>query len=425
MDTQPAKIVSSHALELTDAAERQVSDLVAALASSLGHRHRDVVGAITAACQSHLGCWQDSAAASPLADGSEPFSAFADTCVVPSASEANEWAIRISRSVGGLGARGGLAASGLSSEGRGGSERHRIVTLLGGDHGDTLACRSANGRVADQAIGGPLAPGFRHVAPGDVRALQQAVDSTAAAVLLSPLDWNRGGEPFDSDYLLEARRICDANGALLVIDETRLPTAISGHWFFHQSHPFDADIVTASAGWTGGLPGGLVLVNQLVIDRLESLEPTLSKGQEATWGSAAAETGGPFSLRGAGLLPSRDYPVLRAIIEATATAIQQQGGPEHVRELAGQWADAWQNLTDGFEFISQTTTIGLLAVVHLDLPANDVVAAASRLGLRLLASGDTTLLACLPVNVSAQEITRTLGTLRNALETIERQTIES
>src|SRR5690606_32202008 len=142
--------------------------------------------------------------------------------LLPSAAQANEWAIRIART---------LAADREENQ----SSRYRIITLLGSDHGDTLACRSASGQVAGQAVGGPLAAGFQHVAPGDLRGLSKAVDTNTAAVLLSPVDWNRGGEPLPAEYLTEVRQLCDTHAALLIVDETRLPPAVSGQWFFHQT----------------------------------------------------------------------------------------------------------------------------------------------------------------------------------------------
>lgn len=422
MDTQRANIVSSMGLQITDAAHRQQSDMAAALASSLGHRDSAIVDAITTACQTHLGSAHDVAPAGAGAEMGEPFSHFAASCMVASPSEANEWAIRIARACGDVATAGGSA----------GGLRHRIVTLLGGQHGDTLACRSANGRIADQAVGGPLAAGFRHIAPSDTRALQNAVDATAAAVLLSPLDWSRGGEPFDADYLAQVRQVCDTNDTLLIIDETRLPGAISGHWFFHQSCGIDADIVTASAGWTGGLPGGMVLVSRRVAEQLRRCAAAHAArrgedlGDDSGLGpGAAGETYETSSLRTAGLLPCSGYPVLEAVAGATAAAIGALGGPAHAGPLAQQWADAWRELADGFEFISGITTVGLAAVVQLDLPAADVAAAASKRGLRLIISGRTTLFACLPINVTAAQMTQMLGTFRDALETIERQPIES
>lgn len=412
MATANTAIVTSAALEITDGARRTAIDMASAMASAVGHRHPDIVRAIGDACQKHLGSSLDVAAAGQLSEAGEPFTGFADGCVVPSACEANEWAIRIARAV-----------AEAASDGEVGS-RDRVITLLGGIHGETLACRSASGLLAGQATGGPLAAGFRHIAPGDQRALTKAIDATVAAVLIAPVDWSRGGVPFEQDYLLAVRQCCDDSGALLIIDETRLPPAVSGHWFFHQAHNIQADIVTAAAGWTGGLPGGLLLLREQTLQRLAALAAETAADALSAERSSD-QPSDPPSPRSQGLLPRADYPLLRSVIEATAAAVQAQGGPDHVQQIAPAWAAAWQELAEGFEFINRTLTAGLYAVAELDLSADEVVAAARKAGLALIASGETTLLACLPITVTPQAIGLMLQKLREALETIERHTIES
>ena len=399
---QPFTVVSSSGVEIIDASQRRLLDLAAAYASPLGHRAAAIVAALTDACQSYLGGADDALTDAIAAEWSVPFSEFGDVALLPSAAQANEWAIRIART---------LAAADDGSQ----SSRHRIVTLLGSDHGDTLACRSASGQVAGQAFGGPLAAGFQHVAAGDLRAISKAIDANTAAVLLAPVDWNRGGEPFAADYLAEVRQLCDANAALLIVDETRLPAALSGQWFFHQTPGIEADLVTAAAGWTGGLPGGLLLAHAAVIDRLQDHHDR----------SPSATEEGLFSLRAAGRLPLRDYPVLRAMVRATAAAVVELGGPEQLAALSEHWAAAWQELANSFEFISSVSTTGLWTIVQVDVPAAEVLAASEALGLRMQASGETTVLVCPPINLTVQEADSLLETLRAALETIERQAIES
>jgi len=399
---QPITVLSSSGVELVDASQRRLLDLAAAYASPLGHRAAAIVEAVQNACRTHLGGPQDALTDAIAAEWHVPFSEFGDVSLLPSAAQANEWAIRIART---------LAAAGDGSQ----STRHRILTLLGSDHGDTLACRSASGLVAAQAVGGPLAAGFQHLAPGDLRALSKAVDANTAAVMLSPVDWNRGGEPFAADYLAEVRQLCDDNAALLIVDETQLPAAVSGQWFFHQTQGIEADLVTAAAGWTGGLPGGLLLSHVAVIDRLQDHHDR----------SPAAAEEALFSLRAAGRLPMEDYPVLRAVVRATAAALVEFGAPDQFAAVSERWAAAWQALASSFEFISSASTTGLWTIVQVDVPASEVLAATQTLGLRMLATGETTLLVCPPVNMTVQESDLMFETLRAALETIERQAIES
>ncbi len=391
-------------LEITDRSGRRLVDLAAARCSSLGHGDRDLLAALTAALpsigmpQPVIGTeWADGAgqpqATESWSDWGEPFAAFGGGTLVASASAANDAAIRLARQLGSL-------LPGATTP------RYRIITVLGSDHGDTLACRSASGLVEAQTGLSPLLPGFRHVAAGDVAAIEKAIDSETVAVMLSPVDWGRGGVPLPADYLAAVRQLCNQQGLLLIIDETRLPAAISGQWFFHAHAAIPADILTVSAGWTGGLPGGLVLVSSAV----QSLQTQLT--------APAA-------------LPPSDYALLRVAFQTTAAKIQATGGPQQIEPLMAQADSLWQELVDGFEFVSGVHTAGLWSVVELDVPAKLVRQAAERQGMSWPVSGETTLIACLPLPIATTGSTepsffqQLLQPLRETLETIERQTIES
>jgi len=433
MSNRQTAIVSANGIEITDGSGRVLIDLAAAMASSLGHRDAAVVDAILQAAGSNLGSGFDSIGPTGLRSLGEPFDSFAAVAITPSVSEANERAIRIARQAG------QLRDGGSGDNGTG--DRYRIISLLGGDHGDTLACRSAGGRIDDQAALLPLAAGFRHVAPGDARSLEKAIDPQTIAVMLAPVDWTRGGEPLDADYLRQIRKICDERSLLMIVDETRLPAAISGNWFFHQAAEISADIVTASAGWTGGLPGGLIFV-------ADSAHPAATYGASEVYArdSLQSESSGDDDSAGDGEIGDKtdfyrstampigetDYPLLRAVIGATAHSIIAGGGPGQIVEAAARWDEAWQSFVDGFEFVSGCMTVGLWAVTRFDLPVGEVCRAAEKHGLRWIESSDTTLLACLPMLNRASDgkglsspPEELFQKLRLTLETIERQTIES
>lgn len=423
MTNQPPEIVSAIGMKLTDASGQTLVDLAAAMASSLGHRHRAVVDAIVQATASNLGSGFDSIGPTDLRSIGEPFDAFAAIAITPSASEANECAIRIARQAG------------RTDDG---TSRFRIITLLGSDHGDTLACRSAGGRIDDQAALLPLAAGFRHVVPGDARLLEKAVDAQTVAVMLAPVDWIRGGEPLDAEYLRQVRRICDERGLLMIVDETRLPTAISGDWFFHQASGIQPDIVTASAGWTGGLAGGLVFVADAAFAAATAGGTAAddanrgSGGDDDSAGDAAFGAKQDFCRSSTMPIGEIDYPLLRAVITATAEQIVVGGGPSQIADAAARWSEAWQTFVDGFEFVSGCATVGLWSVTRFDLPAGEVCQTAKKNGLRWVQSSDTTLIACLPMLDSAtggkgepSPEDELFQKLRLTLETIERHTIES
>ena len=76
-----------------------------------------------------------------------------------SGAEANECAIKLARKHGGRG-------------------RHAVVSAFGSFHGRTLATLAATGQPAKHEPFQPMPEGFRHVAWGDIDALDRAVDAS-------------------------------------------------------------------------------------------------------------------------------------------------------------------------------------------------------------------------------------------------------
>ena len=63
--------------------------------------------------------------------------------------------------------------------------------------------------------------------------------------------------PAPPGYLQAARAACDANGALLVLDEIQSGIGRTGAWFAHQREGVRPDVLTLAKGLGGGLPIGV------------------------------------------------------------------------------------------------------------------------------------------------------------------------
>jgi acetylornithine/N-succinyldiaminopimelate aminotransferase len=376
----------SDGISIVDADGNSIIDLSAGLASALGHRHPEVVAAIKSATDSHLGSVSDHALADCHLALGKPFATFGRCHLVPSANEANELALRIARSVHG-------------------GDKYRVITLLGSRHGDTFALRSASGQVESQGIDGPVAAGYRHVAPGDLAAIAKAIDANTAAICLSPIDWNRGGEAFEADYLAGVEAICRERELLLVMDSTGVPPGIGGSWFLHDRASIEPDILTASAGWTGGLPGGLVALSADLNIRIQAI------ARDDPRQTLLVEPG--------------DLPLLRAVVTATALAMAQQNLLGNVEEAGDVWSEMLNETASGFDFVRSCVHIGLWTTIEVDLPAIDVARMALKQGLYLRVTSDTTLLICPPTNVTSDELLEAMSSLRGVLESVERETASS
>ncbi len=154
-----------------------------------------------------------------------------------SGAEANETALKLARKFGGRG-------------------RHGVVSAFGSFHGRTLAALAATGQPAKHEPFFPMPDGFRHVAYNDINALEAAIDTTVAAVLLEPVQGEGGVVPADDQYLRDVRTLCDERGLLLMLDEIQTGFGRTGAWFGFQHAGVVPDVVTMAKAMGNGFPVG-------------------------------------------------------------------------------------------------------------------------------------------------------------------------
>jgi len=154
-----------------------------------------------------------------------------------SGAEANEAGIKLARKFGGRG-------------------RHKVVSMLGGFHGRTLAALAATGQPAKHEPFQPLPEGFVHVPFGDIEALDQAVDGSVAGVLVECVQGEGGVIPASDEWLRAVRALCSERGALMMIDEVQTGFARTGDWFAFQHAGVRPDAVMLAKAMGNGVPIG-------------------------------------------------------------------------------------------------------------------------------------------------------------------------
>lgn len=135
-------------------------------------------------------------------------------------------------------------------------DRHVLVAATNGFHGRSFGALAVTGKDAIRNPFGPFGMDVRFVPYGDTDALSEAVDEHCAAVFIEPTQGEAGVVAPPADYLSEVRRVCDDNGALMVLDEIQSGIGRTGHWFAHQAAGVLPDVLTLAKGLGGGLPIG-------------------------------------------------------------------------------------------------------------------------------------------------------------------------
>lgn len=140
-----------------------------------------------------------------------------------------------------------------------GAPRPEIITVQGGFHGRTLACISAgmNSRATEGCE--PLLGGFRQVAFHDLAAMEAAITERTGGILLEPIQGEGGIRSHSTEYLQAVRRLADAHGVLLFLDEVQCGMGRAGTLFAFEQAGITPDICSVAKGIGGGFPLGACL----------------------------------------------------------------------------------------------------------------------------------------------------------------------
>ena len=379
---QPVAFVRGEGVWLFDAAGKRYLDALSGIAvNTLGHGHpglvealRDQVGRLI-----HHSNLFENPLAEALASELVKRSGMTNVFFCNSGLEANEAAIKIARKYG---------------HDRG-IESPEIIVYEHAFHGRSLATLSATGNTKVQKGFTPLVPGFVRVPLNDTHALEEIARTrpNVVAIFLEAIQGEGGIQPAEIEYLHAARRICDAQGWLLMIDEVQCGTARTGRWFAHQWAGVLPDVMPLAKGLGSGVPIGAVVAHG-------AAAAVFGPGNHGT-----TFGGNPLAMR-AGLatiaaIEAEDLMANAQIQEARIRSglTQALAGLSGVREIRGR---------------------GLMLGIELDRPCGEIVGQALQAGLVLNVTADRVIRLLPPLifkDEHSDQLVATLAPLvRNLLE---------
>jgi len=370
----PICIVRGEGARLWDSDGREYLDFGAGLAvANLGHCHPRITGAIreAAATLLHVSNLYHTAPQIHLAKLLCEHS-FADRVFFcNSGAEANEAAIKLARKYG---------------RERGASDRYEIIATRNSFHGRTLGALSATGQERYQQGFEPMVPGFKHVAYNDLRAMERAMDSRTAAILVEPIQGEGGVHVPDDGYLPGLRKLCDAAGILLILDEIQTGVARTGKLWAYEHVGAAPDIMTLAKGLANGVPIGATLAREEVASVL-------------TAGTHGSTFGGT--------------PFVSSVALATLSTVIDEKIPERAARLGRYLMDA----LGGFprDVVREVRGRGLLIGIELTKAAGPVVDACRDKGVIVLSAGEKVVRLAPPLIVDENDCQRALEILRSSL----------
>ncbi len=372
----PLCLVRGEGARVWDTDGKEYLDFVAGIAvDALGHSHPKIVGAIREQAtallqvsnlyqipsQIHL--------AKLLCEHSLADRAF----FCNAGAEANEAAIKLARK--------------YASQTRS-TDCYEIITMQGAFHGRTYGALSATPNDKYQHGFGPLVPGFKYVPYGDIKAVERAIDNRPAAILVEPIQGEGGVNMPPDDYLAGLRRICDASGALLIVDEIQTGMGRTGRFWAYQHSGIEPDVMTLAKALASGIPIGAMVAKEFCAKVM------VAGTHGTTFG------GNPFST---------------TVGVATMTTMLEDKLPDRADRVGSYLMARLRDMAARVPAIKSVRGKGLLVGIDIDRPAGAVVSACRDRGLLVLTAGDQILRMTPPLIIDEADVDHALAIVEASL----------
>jgi ornithine--oxo-acid transaminase len=137
-----------------------------------------------------------------------------------------------------------------------------IIVASGNFHGRTISIISFSSETLYRDDFGPFTPGFITVPYGDADAMEKAINSNTAAILIEPIQ-GEGGVLIPPDgYLKKIRKMCTKNNVLFIADEIQTGLGRCGKLFSCDYEEVRPDVIIIGKA----LAGGFYPVSAIVAD---------------------------------------------------------------------------------------------------------------------------------------------------------------
>jgi len=267
-----------------------------------------------------------------------------------------------------------------------GIDRPEIVVYEAAFHGRSIATLSATGNPKVQAGFGPLVEGFVRVPLNDAAAIEKvaATNKNVVAVFLEVIQGEGGIRPATIQYLQEVRRICDANGWLLMLDEVQCGMGRTGKWFAHQWAGIKPDVMPLAKGLGSGVPVGAIVC-----------------------GPKAANVFGPGNH---GTTFGGNPLAMRAGVE-TIRIMEEDGLLANAATVGGALMAGLKRELEGVAGVADIRGQGLMIGIELDRPCGVILNRACEAGLMLSVTADKVIRLVPPLILSADEAAQIVAIL--------------
>ncbi|MDR2709547.1 MAG: aspartate aminotransferase family protein [Elusimicrobiota bacterium] len=266
--------------------------------------------------------------------------------------------------------------------------KFKILSCINSFHGRTLGALAITGQLKYQQGYEPLLEGFDFVSFNDCADLQKKFTDEVCAIIIEPIQGEGGIWPASQEFLETAKKLCDKNNALLILDEIQTGLFRTGKTFCWQYYNTKPNILLLAKALGGGLPIGAILCDEHSVSALQ-------KGDHgSTFG------GGPLACAAACCV--LDFA-------------QKRNLAGNAKEVGDYLVNKLLQLRGEFPFIKEVRGKGLLLGMQLDKYGSEIVKKALEKGLIINCTAGNVLRFMPPLIVKKEDVDEMIKIFKEAL----------
>ena len=259
--------------------------------------------------------------------------------------------------------------------------KHGIIAMNGAYHGKTFGALSVTYSEKYRKPFMPLLDGVKFVPYSESSILEEVIDNTIGSVILEPIQGETGIIVPPDDLLPKIREICNKRNLVLIFDEIQTGLGRTGKMWAGENWDTTPDIMCLAKGIAGGIPMGLVLAKQEIMDAMKIGE------HSSTFGGS---------------------PIACAAGTATIEALTDDKLIENAAKVGRHFKEGLNRLKENHKIIRQVRGIGMMLGVELRFDVKDILFEGISSGLLMLYSGRNILRLLPPLVMDEMMVSRAL-----------------
>ncbi|HEV2390200.1 MAG TPA: aspartate aminotransferase family protein [Nitrososphaerales archaeon] len=263
-----------------------------------------------------------------------------------------------------------------------------LLAMVGAYHGKTVGALSATWAKKYREPFEPLLEGVKHVALGDLEAVEREVDADVGAVIIEPIQ-GEGGIMLPPDgFFKGVREICDRKGVLMIADEIQTGLGRTGKLWAMENWGVVPDVMTLAKGLAGGVPIGATVTRRDILSSLKKGEQTSTFG------------GNPLAC---------------AAGTATLKYLVKNDMPAKAKAKGKIFLDKLKAMGSSHTLTREARGMGLMLAFEVRVDIPEILNGAMRRGVIFTYSGRTIIRMLPPLVITEPQIARSVNVLGDAI----------